>query len=254
MPEPRESSFYVGYLPLPGAHARALMVMIPGLLIALVVLGAVVASAFRDPGAGVWDTGAQRTWDGLLLAHPYPRLIVRDGGGESVLLLVEMGKRGAQGRAGAFDGVAVRVTGWSLERDGRRIVELAPDADAITPVDAQIPAAPAPAPLGETTLDGEIMDAKCFLGAMKPGDRQTHRACAALCVGAGIPPMLVVERPGRAAQYVLLVSEDGGPVHERLAGLVGRPVRCGGALVREGDLLMLRLAPEAIRTLDGPGL
>ena len=43
------------------------------------------------------------------------------------LLLVEMGKRGAQARSDAFDGRSVEATGWLLEREGRRMLELAPE-------------------------------------------------------------------------------------------------------------------------------
>ena len=53
-----------------------------------------------------------------------------------------------------------------------------------------------PTSLGVATLRGEIVDSKCYLGAMKPGDQKTHKACATLCIRGGIPPVLVERLPG----------------------------------------------------------
>lgn len=48
------------------------------------------------------------------------------------------------------------------------------------------------------TLDGELVDSKCYLGTMKPGDGKTHKSCAILCLRGGIPPLFVSKA---AAQY-----------------------------------------------------
>ena len=47
---------------------------------------------------------------------------------------------------------------------------------------------PAPQVLADNvTLKGEIIDPKCYLGAMKPGGGKTHKACAMRCIAGGIP-------------------------------------------------------------------
>jgi hypothetical protein len=45
--------------------------------------------------------------------------------------------------------------------------------------------------LGAFTLVGEIVDSKCYLGIMNPGETNPHRECAALCIGGGIPPLII---------------------------------------------------------------
>jgi len=42
--------------------------------------------------------------------------------------------------------------------------------------------------LGTQTLVGEIVDSKCFLGVMNPGQLTTHRACAIRCISGGVRP------------------------------------------------------------------
>lgn len=53
--------------------------------------------------------------------------------------------------------------------------------------------------LGETTLKGEIVDSKCYLGVMNPGNLKAHRACAINCIQGGVPPVLLVRDGGGAS-------------------------------------------------------
>jgi len=100
--------------------------------------------------------------------------------------------------------------------------------------------------LGEVTLRGEIVDYKCYLGAMKPGDGMTHRACATLCIQGGIPPALVVStRTGD--RYYLLTDEAGGRANEMVLGHVGVPVRVRGELSERGGIEYLAIGPDSIR-------
>jgi hypothetical protein len=239
--------FYVGYLPLPWGHSRFLRVAVPAVLWAMLLVSIGVAWTQRDPGPAVWDDGVEREWTGVLRATPYPMIEVTAGDDAgSIALLVEQGKRGAQARSAAFDGRRVRVRGWRLERDGRRIIELTPGAGAIEALGDDRVAAPVPSRLGEAVVEGEIMDAKCFLGAMKPGDGVAHRACAILCLTGGIPPMLVSRGAG-GTRYLLMTDEAGGPMPAEWIGLAGLPVRATGALERVGDVEVLRVRAGGVR-------
>jgi hypothetical protein len=90
------------------------------------------------------------------------------------------------------------------------------------------------------TLRGEIVDSKCFLGVMNPGERTVHRDCARLCLRGGIPPMLLVRGAQGEEALVLLVSESGAPIGEQLADIAGQPVKVRGLLARDGETLVLR--------------
>ncbi|MDX2148728.1 MAG: hypothetical protein SFZ23_14540 [Planctomycetota bacterium] len=248
--------FYVGYLPLPAGHGAFLRRLLVGgvLLVAVVAL---MALAQRSPGRGVWHDAAPREWVGTLVASPYPMLVVasepRDEARPSAepwrtMLLVEAGKHGSQPRTRDLNSARVRVKGFLIERDGRRLIELAPGDDALTRLDDVPPEKASeldttPSLISsDTALVGELLDAKCFLGAMKPGDRRAHAGCARLCIAGGIPPLLGTRGPDGVARVVLVASilDDGlAPLQAAHLPLVGQPARYQGAVYRVGDLEIL---------------
>jgi hypothetical protein len=75
---------------------------------------------------------------------------------------------------------------------------------------------------------GEIVDAKCYYGAMNPGNLKTHRACAIVCIKGGIPPVLLVRRKDDAPLYFFLTDPDGLPVNPDVLDYVAEPVEITG--------------------------
>jgi hypothetical protein len=246
---PAPDDFYVGYLALPASDRRALRFLTPAILWLLVVVAGLAALAQRSPGNAVWDNGKPIVREGTLRAAPYPMLVLDDE--RSVLMLVEQGKHGAQGRSAPHDGRRVRVTGWRLARDGRSMLELVPDASAIEETSASNASGPlVPVRVARSvTLQGEIVDFKCYLGAMKPGDGKTHKACATLCIQSGIPPMLVTRGEDGAIEYLLLEDEDGGAAGDRVLEFVGEAIEARGELRTIGDLKVLRLVAGSLRRI-----
>ncbi|MCA9243604.1 MAG: hypothetical protein KDA32_06600 [Phycisphaerales bacterium] len=243
--------FYVGYLPVPTRLRRFLWRITPTLLVLLAGIAWILASAQRDPGAGIWNDAEAKTFVGVIDASPYPLIRVTDEAGEAVTyLLVEVGKFGGGQRAAPFAGKAVRLSGWVLERDGRRMIELEP-GDTIHAAedvrDAERFAPPRRETLGERTLRGEIVDSKCYLGAMKPGDGKTHKQCATLCIAGGIPPTFVTRDEAGRRAYYLMTNRDGGPFDERILPLVADQVEMRGSVERRGDLLIIRTDADTIR-------
>jgi hypothetical protein len=116
------------------------------------------------------------------------------------------------------------------------MIEIDPDSDVLGPSWRVVEDAAVRAPLvlgGERAqVRGEIVDSKCFLGAMKPGAGRGHKACATLCIDGGIPPVLVEFPAVRAPVYWLLTDADGGRFDESdLAGwrgLIGERVVLSG--------------------------
>jgi hypothetical protein len=100
-----------------------------------------------------------------------------------------------------------------------------------------------------TTLIGEIIDPKCYLGAMKPGGGKTHKACAMLCIAGGIPPMLVTRDAQRQETFYLLTTYDGQMANGLVHPFVGDLVAVTGRLERHGDLLIFAITASEIRRL-----
>lgn len=253
VPPRDDDEFFIGWAAMPAAHGRAARRIAGVLLLLALGVGATSMLTSRDPGPGSWDLDAVQSWNGVLRVAPYA--VLELDGRAGTALLVEAGKRGAWERASAYDGRAVSVRGAPIERSGRLMIELLPDDDAITVRtaggDAGAPLMADAVDLGPVVLRGEILDSKCHLGAMRPGDGKTHKACATLCIDGGIPPLLITRRDD-GLEYLLLVAPDGGPANAWVRSLVGEPVELSGRLTRHRDLLQLHLAPGGLRRLP-PG-
>lgn len=241
----KADEFYVGYLPTPPGHLRVVRVLVVLLGLWIIGLGAVMAAFMRDPGPAAWDLGNERTWTGVLAMAPYPMVLPADGA--QPLLIVEMGKHGAHERAAGFDGVLVDVTGFLLERDGRRIIEVTSikTADATAETVGLSPPA-LPRSQGATTaLTGEIVDGKCYLGSMKPGDGLTHKSCATLCIRGGLPPMFVMETPD-GPEFRLLIVNGLARLPDDLLPLVAERVRLEGELIDLSGMPAVRVDAAGI--------
>ncbi len=62
--------------------------------------------------------------------------------------------------------------------------------------------------LGAVTLTGEIVDTKCHLGVMNPGEGKVHRDCAVRCISGGAPPVSGADQEGDT-RLLLLTGADG---------------------------------------------
>lgn len=263
---PNHGEFYVGYFPVPARLRRALRVVVPAVLWLLCGVSALWAFSQHAPpppaGEALWDTSKPVQLTGLLVMRPYPALLVPREADQSVetVLVIEVGKHGGQARALAHADRAVTLSGWVLQRDGRRMLELDPGEAAILPASGSFnmdslvlkggkSAAPGNSGTSAslTTLRGEIVDSKCFHGAMKPGHGKAHKECATLCVKGGIPPMLVTRAADGKAVAYLVQGPDGQPMHEDLQALIADPVEVQGEVSMLGDLRVLTLRPENVK-------
>lgn len=232
MPDTHDD-FYVGYLPAPPRHVRFLRVLIPPTLTVLACIMAAIAFTQRSPGPAIWHDATPISITGALYATPYPVLFTDDN---TAYFLVEQGKRGAQQRAAPHHAHRATITGWLLERDDRKILELVPEDDAIRahePVpELPITSIPTFAPI---TAHGEIVDAKCYLGAMKPGDGKAHKACATLCITSGIPALFISGSSDTPA-YHLILDTSHQPATNITHDFIGEPITLTPTLAKWGPL------------------
>ncbi|MGE3107651.1 MAG: hypothetical protein AB7O77_04775 [Phycisphaerales bacterium] len=250
---PPTDEFYIGYAPkAPPAVARRTRLIVAAYVLFSMIIATVCVAFIKPTGDGVWEDGSFKSFTGTLLKKPYPIIILdkplADGVG-STALLVDFGKRGAQQRVQSLSG-RVRVTGTTLHRDGRGMIELAPDPDAIAELKSEAAILPSFArDITPVTLRGEIVDPKCFLGAMKPGEGKTHKACAIRCISGGIPPTLVCWDAQGNSTYFVLADESGNPACDLFLDVIGQPVEVTGTLARLGDLMFLLARRQDVHPL-----
>lgn len=242
----QSDGFYVGYLPMPRRHMLFLWIIAPLLAGALGALAGVFSASQRDPGSGTWDTGAPVSVEGTLLAEPYPMIIDDQG---RIHLLVNFGKTAPRDRLVGITGGRARVLGYTLEREGRRMLELVSSSDAVVPRTGTSRSVALEQTNVSITRTGEILDSKCYLGAMKPGDGKGHKACATQCITGGIPPLLCTWTGDGTKQYYLLIDSQGRSARELIVAYVGEPVAVTGRLGRIGDLETLAVGPQDIGRL-----
>ena len=274
--------FYIGWeaKAAPGIGKMVRRVVVALLLIALLVPVALAISQ-RMIGASVFEWGNVKTFSGILQATPYPHLLVpRPGHADgqsrfSTYYLVAPWKFGLKLEAIApFDGKSVTLKGTLIYRGNQTMIEVVNDSiqatnailvgasrrdvpareggtvallDAARTAQRAIPTSQS---LGRQTLTGEIVDSKCFLGVMNPGQLTPHRACAIRCISGGVPPVLLVRRKDGQAIYLLLVSADGKPVNQQVLEMVAEPLEITGEIERQGELLILRADPATYRRVN----
>ncbi len=238
--------FFVGYHPgAPDSLARWLRQLTALLLTGVIVLAWAVAGSQDLQPDTVYAYREPVSWEGRIRERPYPMLVTEThAGGVSHIHLSAPGKFGAQDLARNRDGEYVSLRGVRIARGNQTMAELVPGSivsgSAPPRTDRRIPDVEE---LGRRTLIGEIVDSKCFLGAMNPGILETHRGCAIRCLNGGILPLLVVRGPGESEWELILVDPDGAPVTSDIFARAGLQVRLTGQVQREDDLFFFKVDP-----------
>jgi hypothetical protein len=243
--------FYIGYEPeMPSGLAPRIRATAVALVTSAMVLAGVLVTAQHRFADGLFAYGHEQWFEGRIVERPYPALDVSaDERDVRWFWLVGPGKHGAADFVKGLDGRRVRLAGSLIEREGERMIEVVPATLTTT---SSEPSAVAPLnTIGPARLDGEIVDSKCHLGVMKPGEGPTHRDCAVRCLLGSIPPMLVI-RDGGHTRRVPLVVTDGPDFSEALPALAGGPVRVHGMWLERGGRRFLATSVPGIEFLGAP--
>jgi hypothetical protein len=240
--------FYIGYgaRMAPGLARRIRAAA--GVLLALaVLLPALLLAAQSRFAAGVFEFGRLRTVEGRLVEFPYPAIDV-SGASPASYWLVGAGKHGAATLVSGLDGRLVRLRGTRIERDGERMLQVAADGIEILASAGETKSS-APVPIRTVTVAGELVDSKCHLGVMKPGEGPLHRDCAVRCLLGAVPPMISVRGAGVTPGRLALVHADGRPFFSDFSALAGRPLTIRGTLARQGARSFLAVSLDDIKII-----
>lgn len=250
----KNDEFYTGYLPEapPGIARRTRLAVIASVALAAAV-AVLLTSGQKGFGDAVFEFGIVKDFEGVIRETPHPMLeIERPGdttGGSAVSRFYLVNPFKFAAAVAGLDGQRVRLKGSLIYRDHQTMLEIVPDS--IEKIGAG-PAADEGQNIGERTLQGRIVDSKCYFGVMKPGEGTVHRACAVRCISGGIPPVLVVDDPaGAPLDYYLLVGPDGQTINQEVLPFVAEPIEVTGEVVMMGDVRVLRAAPATFKRLAG---
>lgn len=254
MTDKQDDPFYIGYLPeAPDQVGRFVKKRVMALLILTAVVAAAFAVSFQRLGPAYFEFGQQRSFKGCLELAPYPHLAVERKGldsdgenpGVSRYYLTVFGKHGAEQDVRSFAGKKVELSGQLIYRDDQTMIEIQ-DGSIVSIGERDV--RNQACTLRDVTLEGEIIDSKCYLGVMNPGALKPHKACAINCIRGGVPPMLLVRGEDRA-YYYLLVDERGMPINDRILDKIAMPVQISGTVEQLDNLRILKTNPLTIHKL-----
>jgi hypothetical protein len=233
--------FYIGYEGgMPPGIRRVVRRAVLIAAIVVVAVAAIVTVNQRPLASAAFEFGQPRPFEGWLTWSPAPSLLARDGEGWTRYWLVAQGKFGATRAAADPQEGWVRLDGTRILRDSWQMLEIVPGTVArITRSGAP------PVMTPETTRPfrgrGEIVDSKCYLGVMNPGERIVHRDCAIRCLSGGIPAMFAYRDNAGASHLALLLRSDGRPVGPEWTRRAGSTFTVTGNLHVAGDVEVLVL-------------
>ncbi|MEM6500171.1 MAG: hypothetical protein AAF709_26130 [Pseudomonadota bacterium] len=247
-----QDDFFIGWAEPPERDRR--FFLRAGVALSAATLGSAgVLAALQSPtGTGNWDLSKEVELSGIVRASPYPMLRTRDLFGEpSTVLLGPQGKCGVAARISSVADTPVIVRGSLIQRDRHAMLAVSDGPDwmrAAPNLETRELQFETPTLLARLQLQGEILDSKCWFGAMRPAQGKVHKACASLCIRGGIPPAFYVR--DRSDQQALMLMTSHGLAHgTNLLPFVGEPVAIVGQIKRASGLLWLDAPASTIRLL-----
>lgn len=253
-PEDGDDGFFTLFADTPAVDRRFLLALAGGLTIAAAGAGIALAASQRPAGSGFWAQGEVKDWIGIVETRPYPALRFLLDGRPMRALLSTQGKCAVGARLQRFDGGPARLAG-SLIRRGDHLMIAAKDGPGwIGPADLAPSARARLGPpidrmLARGRYRGEILDAKCWFGAMRPAHGKTHKACAALCIRGGLPPAFFMKAADGRSVSLLLTDEERRPMPKTILPYVADPVSLEGRLFLVDNLSEFRVDPASIERL-----
>lgn len=234
--------FYVGYLPkAPAKLGRIVARIAAGIVVAGCVAGTVLLLGQPPFAASKFGYGEYHDYDGTIEEWPYPILATEN----ATFLLVAPGKHGLSDAVKGLQDKRVHLKGSLIERSPDRMLEVVPGSIV---AGTEPPSTPRRVmDLGRVTLRGEIVDSKCYLGVMNPGEHKVHRDCAVRCISGGVPPAFLVKDAAGDSRILLLVGSDGRALSREVLPFVAEPLEISGTLARSGTTLALKADPARFR-------
>ena len=254
---PDQDEFYIGYEPkAPALLANLLKRVVLGLSAGALAVAVVLVLVQHPFEPSAFEFQIYRNFEGVFQESPLPSLLTKRPGAQesshdvSRYLLVAPGKHGVDPELAGFHNKKVRLQGALIYRDGLTMIELLPASLQLMDAGLGEIKYPNIEDLGTYTLKGEIVDSKCFIGVMNPGDGKVHRDCAVRCISGGIPPGFLVRNQKGEATLLLLQGADGHAINNEILDRVAEPIEISGQVIRLGDTLILRSEPGTFRTIS----
>lgn len=250
----KNNEFFVPYIEGSlGPTTRRFLKRFVLVVLGIVVVGAFLFSFFQNPFKNsTFELSTETKVTGTFHQSPYPMLRVQLANNHyKNIVLLGFGKSSANPYLEELilsdqlvDGSVLSIEGNLIYYNGKTLLQITSDEKIkLTELEGNVPQT---SKLGGVSLEGEIIDPKCYFGVMKPGFGKIHRSCAIRCISGGIPPVFVSRDQENNPQYYLLTDMSGAPLHKEILHHVGKPSQITGDLEKLEDWQLLKIDVKSI--------
>tara|TARA_R110000787_G_scaffold25308_7_gene71160 strand:+ start:897 stop:1688 length:792 start_codon:yes stop_codon:yes gene_type:complete len=254
----KNKEFYVSYIEGSlGNQTKKTIKKFAFLAIFMIVGGALIFSFSQKPFKNsTFELATATKIIGVFHENPYPMLRVQVAKNTfKNLLLLGFGKSSAnpflekiQEEIPDLNGKKLSIEGNLIYYNGKTLIQIT-DEEKVRLVDNSQTILSLKEEISSMTLQGEIIDPKCYFGVMKPGKGKIHRSCAVRCISGGIPPVFATTDGNNVAKYFLLTDLEGNPINNQVLSHVGKPSDITGMVEKMGDWYVLKIDPKNIKEL-----
>lgn len=255
----KNDEFYVSYLDGSlGQKTKRTLKRFTVASILIVILSSLVFSFTQKPfkNSSFELTSATKI-TGVFHENPYPMLRVEIAQNTyKNILLLGFGKSSAnqflerlQDEVKDLNGKEISIEGNLIYYNGKTLIQITNDEKVVL-VSNKKTSTPRNELISKMTLQGEIIDPKCYFGVMKPGKGKIHRSCAIRCISGGIPPILATTVKNNMSQYFLLTDLDGQPINKAVLPFIGKPSEIKGIVEKMEDWFILKINPDDIKIVS----
>ncbi len=246
--------FYVGWSgEAPKGYASKGLQFFIGGLVSLVLVAVLFVTNQAKYIDSTYEYGVLQEVSGYLVKNPVWGIRVEEEGSIKTIPIVGFGKMGPGPTLTEMmtthnleEGTMVTLRGMLTHYQGKYLMELTEGANSLVSAGEQVMLEREVVMKGATTLEGEIMDPKCFFGVMNPAFKAVHRSCAIRCISGGMPPLLAIRENGVFVDYYFIHGPEMKPVNAEVLPFVGVPVRLTGNVATYDDWKSMVINPGDI--------
>jgi hypothetical protein len=233
--------FYIGYLPkMPKNVVKIVRIFVVSVLICSIILSVIFVLSQKPFANSFFEFTETKDFTGTIQAEPLPFLLVEKTEKNNGLPVFERFPLVAEGKFGIdisrFKNQAVNLKGKLIYRDDLKMIEVVSGSIEANSTKSAASVETMES-LGMQILNGEIVDSKCYLGVMNPGQSKPHKECAIRCLSGGIPPLFIVKDTAGNVSELWIVTEK-----SKFLDYVAEPVEINGEVKRQGDKLFIYLS------------
>ena len=250
-----EDDFYIGWSgEAPSGYASKGKVFFLGSLLVMLLVALLFVTNQKPYKKSKYEYGVIEELSGYLVEDPFWGIRIKEDGMIKTIPVVGFGKMGPGPTLSKMmethnlkEGTMVTLRGMLTHFQGKYLMELTEMENSLVSSGDEVMLDRAIDMKGFQTLEGEIVDPKCFFGVMNPASKAVHRSCAIRCISGGMPPLLAIRENGEFVDYYFIHGNDMKKINQSILPYVGVPIKLTGEVATYDDWKSLVIDPADLQ-------